>query len=141
MTGLTTPFSFGNIYQNAIVMVNTILSFYLTSIGMMNNRNTEHGKDVNEDLDDAETGTDGSALRGYKAILLTPGTIVSLSRLLSKSKLRGVTVGKESGASAWKLLLEKLSKLGIGRVVTFRVRRNNTVVSNIVCYASLWNDI
>ena len=95
-------------------MVDTILSSYLASIGMMNNRITEHGKDVNEDLIDAETGTDGSALRGYKAILLTPGTIVSLSRLLSKSKLRGITVGKESGFQRGNYCLKIFQNLALG---------------------------
>lgn len=97
---------------------------------MMNNRNLQNEEEADEDMTDAEPTTDTGTLRGYKAILLTPGTIVSLSRLLSKSKLRGITIRNESGAAAGKILIEKLSKLGIGRVISFRVRRNYTVVSN-----------
>ena len=85
---------------------------------------------VNEGNEEPPLSTetmDDSVIRGYKAILLSPGTVVSLSRILSKSKLRAVT---KTGASAGKLLLESIKNKGIGRVVRFK-RRNNIVVSNI----------
>ncbi len=88
---------------------------------------------VNEGNEEQPLSTetmDDSVIRGYKAILLSPGTVVSLSRILSKSKLRAVKINNETGASAGKLLLESIKNKGIGRVVRFK-RRNNIVVSNI----------
>ena len=83
---------------------------------MMNNRNTSSDEDDNGDLTNPGAGMNGSEIRGYKAILLTPGPIVSLSRLLSKSKLRGITIKRESGAAAGKMLIDNLAKRGIGQV-------------------------
>lgn len=102
-------------------------------VGIMNHRRI--AQDDHEDKHQAERTCipdeiDENERRGCKVILLSPGPLVSLSRLLSKSKLRGIKVKGESGAAAGKLLLRKLSNLGLGRILTFRVRRNNSVVSN-----------
>ena len=102
-------------------------------IGTMNNRripNDDDGDKQHQPEDTMPTEIYDNERRGCKVILLSPGPLVSLSRLLSKSKLRGIKVKDESGAAAGKLLLRKLSNLGLGRILSFRVRRNNSVVSN-----------
>ena len=42
----------------------------------MNNRNTSSDEDNNGDLTDPGAGINGSEIRDYKAILLTPGPVV-----------------------------------------------------------------
>ena len=101
-------------------------------IGTMNNRRIQYeddGDKQHEAEDTMPSEIDDNERRGCKVILLSPGPLVSLSRLLSKSKLRGIKVKNESGAAAGKLLLRMLSDLGLGRILSFRVR-NNSVVSN-----------
>ena len=66
--------------------------------------------------------------KAYKAILLCAGPIVALSCLLSKSKLRGITVQNKSGVALGRLIFHKISTAGIGTVKSYR-RNNNSTVS------------
>ena len=63
----------------------------------------------------------------YKAILLTPGPIVSLSVLISKGKFRKLCVDNETGGNAAKKLMEHISQQGLGQLMHYRVANNTTV--------------
>ena len=80
----------------------------------------------NEELPVSTESMDDSVIRSYKAILLSPRPVVSLSCILSKSKLRAVKINNETGASARKLSLESIKNKGSGCVAHFK-RRNNTM--------------
>ena len=68
--------------------------------------------------------------RGFTSILLAPGSLVSLSRLVQKGKFKKIKVGNSvGGAAAGKHLFKSISKKNLGQIVRFRVRRNNSYVS------------
>ncbi len=74
--------------------------------------------------------------KGYASILLCPGSIVSLSRLVVKGKFKRVKVGNSTGAAAaGKHLFNVISKKGLAQIVQFKVRRNNTWVSWAICFS------
>ena len=104
-----------------------ILSMLYT-LGTISDRDLSKHFEEDDRLTPKQT-RDESEIRGYKAILLSPGRYVSLSRILAKSKLRGVKINNETGANAGKLLFQSVSQNGIGRVLRFK-RRNNIIVSN-----------
>ena len=98
---------------------------------MMNNRSMQENVNEGNKQPPASAKIDDTVMCGYKAILLSPGWVVSLSRILSKSKLRTVKINNKK----WELQPEKnlfdgIKEQGIGCVVRFK-RRNNIVVSNI----------
>jgi hypothetical protein len=59
-------------------------------------------------------------LKYYKAILLTPGPLVSASVLITKGKFKKLIVGSETGASAAKMLMDTLAKKGLGEINAYR---------------------
>ena len=59
-------------------------------------------------------------LKYYKAILLTPGPLVSASVLITKGKIKKLIIGSETGASAAKMLMNTLAKDGLGQIMAYR---------------------
>ena len=71
--------------------------------------------------------------RGFSSILLSPGSLVSLSRLVNRGKFKNIKVGGSvGGASAGKHLFELIEKKALGEVVKFRVPRNSSHVRSSV---------
>ena len=99
-------------------------------VGIMNN-NSKVIK--SEDENGHELTIDASLIteftveeqRGFASILLVPGQLVSLSRLVLKGKFKKIKVGNSvGGAAAGKYLFDTISKKNLGQVVRFR--RNNS---------------
>lgn len=98
-------------------------------LGTINDRDLRNRIEEKDDQLKPKEPREESEIRGYRAILLSPGRLVSLSRILAKAKLRGVKINNETGANAGKLLFRSISQNGIGRVLRFK-RRNNIFVSS-----------
>ena len=68
--------------------------------------------------------------KAYSSILLVPGSVVSLSRLVVKGKFKNINIGNATGrATAGKHLFNMLAKKKLGQIIQFHVHKNSSYVS------------